>query len=165
MPDICPAPLPPSESWMKKIVHAANLIPLVDLKPTIKAQAGLLPDLLRADGGVVPKQRKREALLSMQLMIGRLLTAMRLRGRFDTLPHYDPQTMTAKLIEAATDLPRVLEEDGEFDRGIGLHRVKVLCHRLLATMLALLLLGTCPLCQITSETSHLEFFDCDHVSG
>jgi hypothetical protein len=90
---------------------------------------------------------------------------MRLRGRFDTLPHYDPQTMTAKLIEAASDLPRVLEEDGEFDRGIGLHRVRVLCHRLLATMLALLLIGTCPLCQIASKTSPQEVLGCDHISG
>lgn len=155
MPDVLSPPL-----WMRRIVHAANLTPIVDLKSHVKAEAEELRHLLRIDGKA-PLPQLQEALLSMHLKTDFLLQAMHFRpSHFDNLPD-NADGIREGLTRAVTDLPRVLEEASEFHRGNGLHRVKVLCKHLLATMLALALIGTCPICHsLIPDFSTVEISDC-----
>ena len=134
--------------WARRVVNAADSIPLTDLKAHIRAEAQALPDLLHVDGS---QQTEREALLSLKMKCARVLEAMH-AGPFDKLPEIKPKKLRKRLATEAAELPAALNGCGEIDRAQKIYRVKVMCHRLLGLLLALgLFVGTCPLCEFWAQ--------------
>jgi hypothetical protein len=135
------------------VINDSDRVPLRELKRHIKVEAARLPSLLLANGAQADAQQQREALLSLKMKIGRLLEA---RGwgsaRLNApLPYLAPgEAKRRRLAAEVSALPQALDAASEAERAERLRRVKILCHRMLATLL-LLLLGICPICDIFSS--------------
>jgi hypothetical protein len=136
---------------MRQIVIETDLIPIEDIKTHIKAEAAALPRLLRH---VDDPQALREGLLRLQMQTDRVMQIMQC-GRRPELQPLPRDELSRRLAKAAGRLPTELTEGNERRRAKKLHEISVLCQRLLMFLMLSLLVGVCPLCQIS-------YVLCDH---
>jgi hypothetical protein len=157
MPDDAIAP-----PWVRRVVNASDRVPLGELKGDIKAEARMLPYLLRTDE-TVGLHRLLEALLSLHLKTRRLRAAMQVDsiGGGGGISFPGDADLRAALAREAAELPAIIETAGEIDRARALHRMTRMCRRLLWLLLTLMLVGTCPLCHILlDDVAIQEILDC-----
>jgi len=132
-------------SW-RRAINAAENVPLLELKTHIRAEAEALPEILRADGD---GEAEREALCSLSRKCSRLLQAMHL-GPFKVSVG-KPHKLRKRLATEAARLPDMLDRGSELKRAKQVYLVEVLCHRVLGLLLAIMLLGACPVCEFLMQ--------------